>query len=96
MLLFLEPQMWELIKIVVPKIKAQWESLAYCMRYGIAEVESFKEEPSKACQYLFANWLSTNHGPTPKTYQTLLEHIKEIDELKAASEEIEKELIQGR
>ena len=95
MLLLSEPQMWELISIVIPKIKPQWESLAYCMRYNIQEVEGFKTDKD-CCISLFDNWLSTNHGPKPKTYQTLLKHIKKIDELTAASDEIEKELAKGR
>ena len=87
--------MWELISIVIPKIKPQWESLAYCMRYNIQEVEGFKAD-NDCCISLFNSWLSTNHGPKPKTYQTLLKHIKKIDELTAASDEIEKELVKGR
>ena len=89
--------MWELIKIVIPKIQVEWESLAYCMRYSPQEVKGFKREDLKeCCKNLFHNWLSTKHGPKPKTYQTLLEYIKKIDELATASEEIEKELIEGR
>ena len=38
----------------------------------------------------------TDHGPTPKTYQTLLKHIKKIVSLTAASEAIEKDLIEGK
>ena len=63
--------MWELISIVIPKIKLQWKYLAYCMRYNIQEVEGFKTDKG-CCISLFNNWLSTNHGPKPKTYQTVL------------------------
>ena len=88
--------MWELIKIVIPKIQAHWESLAYCMRYSIEEVEGFKRENLKeCCKSLFSNWLTTDHGPKPKTYKTLLEHIERIDELVAVSEAIRKKLIES-
>ena len=40
-----EPQMFELTQIVIPKIKAEWESLAYCMRYNPEEVSGFKKMP---------------------------------------------------
>ena len=40
----LEAQMWELTQIVIPKIKAEWESLAYCMRYNPQEVNGFKKD----------------------------------------------------
>ena len=38
----------------------------------------------------------TSHGPEPKTYETLLTHIKKIKDLVNQSEEIEKELIEGK
>ena len=50
----------------------------------------------ECCKNLFNNWLRTDHGPKPKTYQTLLKHIKKIDKLAAASKVIEKDLIEGR
>ena len=90
--------MWELTKIVIPKIKAHWEGLAYCMGYSIGEVEEFDKEGKgdlhECCEKLFINWLTTSHGTKPKTYQTLLDHLKKID-LTAASEAIEKELTKG-
>ena len=79
--------MHELMQIVAPKIKAEWESLAYCMRYTPADVAAFKKDAKdvrECCRNLFNNWVTTGHGPKPKTYQTLLKHIKKIDNLYAA------------
>ena len=93
-----EPQMFELTKIVIPKIKAEWESLAYCMRYTPEEVNGFRKDSQNSdecCRNLFTNWICTGHGPKPKTYQTLLKHIRKIDNLMAASEAVQKELIEG-
>ena len=90
--------MFELTKIVIPKTKAEWESLAYCMRYTPEKVNGFRKDSQncdECCRHLFANWISTSHGPKPKTYHTLLKHIKKIDNLTAASEAIQKELIEG-
>ena len=91
-------QMWELTKIVIPKIMSEWESLAFCMRYRPEEVEVFRKEQNlkDCCKKLFTNWLTTGHGPKPKTYQILLKHIKEVEALKAVSEVIEKELTEGK
>ena len=78
---------------------AEWESLAFCMRYNPEEVEAFKRDAKdlmECCKNLFNNWLRTNHGPEPKTYQTLLKHIKKIGKLATASKAIEKDLIKGR
>ena len=68
------------------------------MRYGIADVDAFNKEKSleECCEKLFADWLTTNHGPEPKTYETLLKHIKKIDKLFAASKQIEQDLIKGK
>ena len=88
--------MWELINIAIPKIKAKWQKVAYCMRYEVYEVDAIAAESpnlEERCVKLFNNWLSTSHPPIPKTWQTLLEHLKSIDELTAAVEQIEKELI---
>ena len=90
--------MFELTQIIIPKIKAEWESLAYCMRYTVEEVNCFRKDfqnCGKCCKNLLANWISTGHGPNPKTYQTLLKHIKKIDTLTTASVGVEEELIRG-
>ena len=91
--------MWELTKIIIPKIKAHWKELAYCMRYSIGEVEAFDKEGKnnlhECCEKLFVNWLTTSHGPEPKTYETLLNHIKKIDILTAEVEGIEQKLTEG-
>ena len=99
MIRMLEAQMFELIQKVVPNMMAEWEALAYCMRYTPADVAAFKKDNrdlKECCIKLFTNWLTTGHGPEPKTYQTLLKHIKKIDNLAAASEAIEKDLIEGK
>ena len=91
-------QMWELTKIVTPRVMANWESLAYCMRYCTEEVMAFRRDSQdlkECCKNLFENWLTTNHGPAPKTYLTLLNHIKKVDNLTSTSEAIEEELIEG-
>ena len=91
--------MFELTEIVAPKMMAEWESLAYCMRYTPADVAAFKKDTKdlkECCKNLYTNWLTTDHGPKPKTYQTLLKHIKKINNLAAASEAIEKDLIEGK
>ena len=98
-MLLSEPHMRDLIKIVVPKVAADWEVLAYTMRYDIATVRAIKTDSYDVygcCRKLFENWLSTIHGITPKTYRTLLECIKQVPDLIAASEEIEMELIDGK
>ena len=97
-ILLTEVEMWELTEIVVPNVMAEWERLAYCMRYKHREVEAFgknSQDLKECCMKLFGDWLETGHGPVPKTYQTLLKCIKKIKDLETASKEIEMELIKG-
>ena len=99
MVFLTEPQMFELSEYVIPKVVHKWEHLAFCMRYKPGEVEAFRKDSqntNQCCIKLFKHWLESGHGPEPKTYQTLLNCIKRIDDLKAASEEIERDLIKGK
>ena len=90
--------MFELTEIVIPKITVKWESLAFCMRYKPREVKAFRKDSqdlNECCMKLFSDWIESSHGPKPKTYQTLLNCINKINNLTAASEEIERDLIKG-
>lgn len=92
----LEPEMADLSKFVIPRIKAEWEDVAFALRYKIVTVNAIKEkhneDPKKCCRELFIDWLSTSHGVGPKTWSTLLDKLKEVEDLSAATQEIIKEL----
>ena len=92
---FIEPIMWDLIEIVIPKVKAEWTDVAYCMQYDPADVNGIENDfpnSAKRCKKLFENWLATSKGITPKTWRTLLKCIGKVDELSAAAEEIDAKL----
>lgn len=87
--------MWKLIKIVIPKIQADWETVAFSMQYNIGIVKAIRKDfrtVEERCQFLFEDWLSTSRGVIPKTWNKLLERIKDIDCLQEAAENIEREL----
>ena len=91
--------MYELTEIVIPKIMTEWETLAYCMRYEPSDVIGFRADSrdlKQSCKELFINWITTDHGPKPKTYQTLLNYIKKIKNLAASLDAIKEKLLQGR
>ena len=50
------------------------------------------QDCGECCKKLLANWISTSHGPNPKTYQTLVAHVKKNNKLIVASEAIAEEL----
>ena len=75
---------------------AEWKKVAYSMKFDlhiIGAIEKDSHNVNECCDKLFTNWLTTNNGPSPKTWKTLLVKIKEVDDLARASEEIEKELL---
>ena len=85
-------------KIVIDKITAHWEDVAYALCYKIATVETIKrksnQDPKKCCQELFKDWLTTNNGVAagPKIWSTLIDKLRDVEELTVAREEIVKEL----
>ena len=84
--------------IVVPKVSAQWEDIAYALDYEIPTVDRINKkhnaDPTLCCKELFKDWLVTNNGVKPKIWKTLLDKLKELKQLNAVTEEITKELIQ--
>jgi len=91
----LEPLMGDLNKIVVPKVMAYWDEVAYALRYEVHNVHSFREKsqnPKKCCQKLFEDWLSTKNGASPKTYSTLLSKLREVEELAGVIDKIVQEV----
>ena len=90
--------MHDLIRMVVPKVSAEWEYIAYALQYDITTVDQIsvkhQENPTKCCKELFKNWLTTDNGAKPKTWQTLLDELKEIEEFSGITKEIIKKLIE--
>ena len=91
--------MIELTRIVILRIQPDWEDVAYALRYEISVVEKIrqkhKDDRRKCCRELFIDWLLTSHGAKPKIWATLLDNLKEVVLLVAATEEIMEELIKS-
>ena len=83
----LEPEMFDLTKIVIPKIMNEWEYIAEAFRYDLATVENIKEmgggDAKQCCREFFKDWLTTDHGNRvgPKMWSTLLDILNEVDEI---------------
>ena len=91
----LEPKIRDLLRFVVPEVQAHWEKVAFiALRYDTKTVdairERFQNNVNKCCQEMFEIWLKTRQGVKPKTWSTLIEQLKEVDELTSATENIEK------
>ena len=79
--------MFDLTKIVIPKIINEWEYIAEALRYDLATIKAIKENqranPKQCCREFFKDWLMTNNGAKagPKVWSTLLDTLKEVDEI---------------
>ena len=86
-----------LVKFVIPKVKADWEDVAYILKYDISVVQAIKRNHQNVkgcCRELFEDWLMTEHGIKPKTWSTLLSQLGEVDDLKCITEMIKEKLDQ--
>ena len=81
--------MFDLKKIVIPKIMNEWEDIADALRYDLATIKAIKDkehgDPKKCCREFFRDWLMTNNGAKagPKVWSTLLDALKNVDEISA-------------
>ena len=81
--------------IVIPKIAKNWREVADHLEYEPSMVHVIDQrwrDPIRCCQDLMRDWLSTDNGVGPKTWNTFLSTLKEIRQLTASVEKIENEL----
>ena len=99
-LLFLEPHMHDLTKIVIPRIMNQWEYVAEALFYDLAVIIAIKQQkgsegPKQCCREFFKDWLTSKNGTSPKEWLTLINALNEVDEISTnIIEDIVKEVIQ--
>ena len=85
--------MKNLVTIVVPRIAAEWNTVAYYMDFEIAEIktirEKCREDPEKCCTELLERWLQMG---SDRSWATLLTVFKQVRNLTAVTEKIENDL----
>ena len=90
------PKMFQLNEFVIPKIQAEWRDVAHALHYEIYDIkniqEKHREDPKKCCKNLLEDWLTTGNGESPKTWSTLLDALRKVNELTSVTNEIEKDL----
>ena len=88
--------MKDLIIIVIPLLKAEWEDVAFLLNYKATTIDSIKQSqqnnPKRCCRELFKDWLQTNHGVSPKDWGTLLNTIAESEDFTKTVEDILEQL----
>ena len=72
--------------------------MAYCLELEVSRVEIIRKQhpndPEESCTEVFAYWLTSDEGISPKTWGVLLKALKGIKKLTAATEKIEEDLKQ--
>ena len=82
-----EPEIFDLTKIVIPRIMHEWEYIAEALHYDLTTIKEISDrglaDPKKCCREFFKDWLMSNNGAKagPKVWSTLLDVLKEVDEI---------------
>ena len=82
-----EPEICDLMNIVIPKIMNDWKYIAEALHYDLSIIKAIEVKgggnPKNCCRELLEDWLMANNGAKagPKTWSTLLNALKEINEI---------------
>ena len=83
-------------EIVVPRIAADWSIVADYLEYEVEYKQIIKErfhhDPERCCVELLEDWLSSDRGVSPKSWSRLIEALRGIKSLTAATEKIIQDL----
>ena len=83
-------------EIVIPRITADWNIVADYLEYEVEYKQLIKErcqnEPVRCCVELLEDWLSSDRGVSPKSWQTLIGALRGIKSLTAETEKIIQDL----
>ena len=83
-------------EIVIPRIASKWSIVADYLDYDMEHKQLIKErcqnDPLKCCVELLEDWLYSDRGVSPKSWSKLIEALKEIKNLTAATEKIIQDL----
>ena len=85
-------------KLVIPKVSAQWESLADSLQLEAPHIAEVKKrcggDQKKCCVDMIEDWISSDGGVNPKTWPVLLQAIARTSpELATVANDIKEALI---
>ena len=74
-----------LYKLVIPKISAHWDVVLANLEYDLAFKQEldrkYRGNPRECCTALLEDWISSDRGINPKTFNTLLEVLCTINDV---------------
>ena len=79
-------------KYVIPRISTEWEQVCEHLQYSTAIKNMIsrtnKGLPSDCCIALLEDWISTDNGVKPKTWEKLIEVLSQISSLAMVTKQI--------
>ena len=79
-------------KHVIPRVCAEWETVAAYLEYTIPMKKMISRTnrglPRECCTALLENWISSDNGVKPKTWEKLIEVLSEISSLAMVTKQI--------
>ena len=85
-------------KYVIPRISAEWEMVAAYLEYSIPTKKLISKAnrglPRECCTALLEDWIATDNGVKPKTWEKLIEVLSEISSLAMVTKQIKQCLCQ--
>ena len=93
----IEPKMKHLHELVIPKIYTDWEQVVDCLSESLYIMEIIKKDrtceyPMQCCEDMLRDWLSTEDSLHPCNWKTLIDKLKEIQQLSAAAIQIKSDV----
>ena len=84
-------------QLVIPKVSYCWKTIADHLEYPIEKKKEIDErqrgDPSKCCAELMEDWLTSDRGVAPKTWDKLVLVLIEIGDLSSVAHRIKRSLI---
>ena len=84
-------------KVVIPEVSHCWRTIADYLEYPLAKKKEIEErqhgDPRKCCAELMEDWLSSDRGVGPRTWDKLMSVLKEVGELSSSVTTIERRLL---
>ena len=84
-------------KVIIPEVSYCWRTIADYLEYPVAKKKEVEErqrgDPHECCAELMEDWLTSDRGVGPKTWDKLVSVLKEIKELSSSVTTIEQCLL---
>ena len=87
--------MKHLHELVIPNIHTHWKQVATCLTYSQYEIKMMDEEwkgvnSIQCCEDLLRDWLCKYYCVHPRSWETLINSVKQVQELSASTKQIER------